>query len=247
MALGGLASVGHAAFTETARTVGRALNNPAISADVQRIVDIGLDPQIGVRIVQKATLLRSSHILQLSLQARYEGEALDPQAVKDTSRVWLGKARTGVGVAEADNDPEVDKLARLVGIGQDAVQSIRDARVMVETTLLNLVGIDLKRLGLKESFRADGEAIVNLFEKEVDERDDVLLTREATTRSLYELKEEVVDLIDQVLSRIEAVEADPAQPRFVGFDLGALRALVATRGKKLDDSADKEGGDAPGL
>jgi len=247
MQLGSLGKVGHAAFTEAARTIGRNLNHSAISADFQRLLDAGINPEIGAKIVQKSTLLRQSYILQRSLQARYRGEALDPQAVKDAAIVWGGRGRAGVGVAKADNDPDWSKLALLVGVGEDAVQSIRDARVMVETTLSNLTGINLKRLGLNETFLADGEAIVNLFEKEVDERDDVLLSREATTRSLYELKEEVVELIDQVLSRIEVIEADPAQPRFVGFDLGSLRALVATRGQKLDDSADDEGGGEPGL
>jgi hypothetical protein len=198
-----------------------------VEVAVNHMIAIGLtdafqfdDPLSAARRLGKTELHRGLLVVR-------RGEALDPQAVKDAAMVWGGRGRAGVGVAKADNDPDWSKLALLVGVGEDAVQSIRDARVMVETTLFNLTGINLKRLGLNDAFLADGEAIVNLFEKEVDERDDVLLSREATIRSLYELKEEVVELIDQVLARIEVIESDPAQPRFVGFDLGTLRALVA--------------------
>ena len=240
MPIDSLAKVRHSAFAEAAHRLGRNLDNVNTASDRQRLRAAGLAEDQGKRIVDAAARFRAAFILQRSLQTRYEAEALDPQAVLERGQDWFQRAQIAAGVAKADGDPESEKLALYLGVGQPLPQSIREARVMLETMLSVLAGVDVTRFGETDAFLPDAQALVDLFVKEVNERDDVLVTREVATRRLYELKEEVVTLCNQVLSRIEAIESRDDEPSFVGYDLGELRALVAARGLPVEDPAEPE-------
>lgn len=240
MQIDSLAKVRHSAFAEAANRLGRNLDNPATASDRDRLRATGLAEDQGKRIVDGAARFRAAFVLQRALQTRYEGEALDPQRVLDRAVGWFQRAHIAADVAKADGDAESEKLALYLGVGQPLPQSIREARVMLETMLSVLAGVNVKRFGETDAFLPDAQALVDLFVKEVDERDDVLVTREVATRRLYELKEDVVTLCNQVLSRIDAIESREGEPEFVGYDLGELRALVATRGMPVEDPAEPE-------
>lgn len=228
MAIETISDVDHHAVSDAFDRVGTTLTNTDFVRDIlPNILGVGLPTDFADRIIRQSQLLRATADLQASLQDQYEGESYDPQAVTEKVKSLMAIVHQGAEVARTEGADDAKKLARLVAVGEP-ISSIRDARAVLGKVLNTFKVIDISRLKLTAKDVATAEALSALFVSEVNDRDDVLVSRMVATQNLYKIKAELIGMGEQLVAKAELAELRNPGLNVVGLDFGELRALAAT-------------------